>query len=165
MGLNTTQVVIVATGSYPRLVPKARAKQAMTQLRSDETLAKAGRIIALKSAELRGAVLELVEQTEEAARAADWITVYEAAHEIRGMAGTAGLAATGRIANGLCHYLDTIAELGLAPDVAVANLHLGAIGRSARIQDDAARHGDAVAQELSALVARKLAEIKDSATP
>src|ERR1700733_2110373 len=80
MGLNTTQVVIVSTASYPRLVPKARAKQAMMQLRSDEMLAKAGRIIALKSAELRGAVLELVEQTEEAARAGDWITVYETTH-------------------------------------------------------------------------------------
>ena len=101
---------------------------------------------------------------EVAARAADWTSVYDTTHEIRGLAGTAGLIATGRIANGLCHYLDAIAELGLKPDGAIASLHLDAIVRSARTEDDTARHGDAVAQELSALVARKLAEIKDSTT-
>jgi hypothetical protein len=90
--------------------------------------------------------------------------VYAATHEIRGLAATAGLAATGRIANVFCHYLDAVAQLGLAPETAIAKLHLNALVRSARTEDDTARHGDLVAQELSALVARKLAELKDSST-
>ncbi|HEX4303779.1 MAG TPA: hypothetical protein VHZ78_13365 [Rhizomicrobium sp.] len=149
---------------YPPLLSKARSRQAMNMLRSPETISKASRIIALKSTELRGAVLELVARVEDAARAGDWALVYETTHEIRGLAGTAGLTATGRIANGLCHYLDTVARLKLKPDVAVASLHLDAIVRSARTEGEAAQHGDAVAQELAALVVRKLAEIKVSAT-
>jgi hypothetical protein len=52
-------------------------------------------------------------------------------------------------------------ERGSAPDASIASLHLDAIVRSARTEHDAARHGDAVAQELSMLVARKLAEVKE----
>ncbi|HEY4942821.1 MAG TPA: hypothetical protein VII56_15435 [Rhizomicrobium sp.] len=164
MHKNAPKIELVAAADYPSLLPKTRSGQAMATLKSHDTLAKASRIIALKTAELRGAVLELVKQMEQAARAADWPSVYDTTHEIRGLAGTAGLAATGRIANGLCHYLDAIAALGLKPDSAITSLHLGAISRSARTDDDAARHGDAVAQQLSALVARKLSEIKDSTT-
>ncbi len=133
----------------------------MAGLKSSDILAKASRVIAMKTAELQGAVLTLVGEMERAGRAADWAAVYDATHEIRGMAGTAGLIATGRIANGLCRYLDSMSELGLPPDGVVTSLHLDAIGRSARTEDDTARHGDAVAEQLSALVTRKLAEIKD----
>jgi hypothetical protein len=156
---------LIPADSYPQMLPKAKRAQAMLTLRSSETLTKAGRIIAIRAAELRGAVLELIGQMEAAAQAGDWPVVYTTAHEIRGLAGTAGLAATGRIANGFCHYLDTIALRRLKPDDAVATLHVDAIARSARTEDDAARHGDAVAQQLSRLVTRKLAEIKDSETP
>jgi hypothetical protein len=145
------------------LLPGVR-RQAVTKLRSPETLARAGRIIALKNAELRGAVLLLIAQMEDAVRAQDWPAVYDATHEIRGMAGTADLGATGRIANGLCHYLDAMTRLGHTPEAAVASLHLDAVLRSARTKDDTARHGDAVAQQLAELVARKLADIKISAT-
>ena len=165
MRKSVAQTEVVSVDDYPPLLPHARSKQAMKTLKSGETLAKASRIIAMKTAELRGAVLELVGEMEVAARAADWPAVYSTTHEIRGLAGTAGLTATGRIANGLCHYLDAIAAMGLLPDAAVASLHMGAIVRSARTKDDAARHGDAVAQQLAALVARKLADIKDSAMP
>ncbi|MEJ0028240.1 MAG: Hpt domain-containing protein [Rhizomicrobium sp.] len=150
-------------GDYPPLLSEAGRKQAMAKLKSSETLARASRVIALKTAELRGAVLALVDELGAAMRARDWPTVFSATHEIRGLAGTAGLVATGRIANGLCHYLDSIAQLGIEPDAAVAGLHLDAVIRSARTEDDAARHGDAVAQQLAALVARKLAEAKVSA--
>ncbi|MEI9990891.1 MAG: Hpt domain-containing protein [Rhizomicrobium sp.] len=154
----------VATASYPRLLSEGARKQAMAKLKSGETLAKASRVIAMKTSELRGAVLALVEQLEAAMQAQDWPTAFSATHEIRGLAGTAGLTATGRIANGLCHYLDSIAQLGIEPDATVTNLHLGAVIRSARTEDEAAQHGDAVAEQLAALVARKLAEIKDPAT-
>ena len=147
----------------PPLLSEGGRKQAMAKLKSSDTLAKATRIIAMRTAELRGAVLALIEQLEDAMRAQDWPSVFAATHEIRGIAGTAGLSATGRIANGLCHYLDSIAQLGLLPDAAIANLHLDAVIRSARTEDDAARHGDAVVELLSALVARKLAEIRESA--
>jgi len=149
--------------AYPPLLPKVARKRAMAHLQSRETLAKAGRVIAMKRAELRGAVLDFVEQLEQAMRAGDWDAVFAATHEIRGLAGTAGLTATGRIANVLCHYLDSIAQLGLAPESAVAQLHLDAVIRSARTEEDTARHGEAVTQQLSALVERKLADVKESA--
>ena len=87
--MRKTASKVVPVADYPALLPKARSKQAMVQLRSGETLAKASRIIAMKTAELRGAVLALVEDMEQSARAADWTSVYDTAHEIRGMAGTA----------------------------------------------------------------------------
>jgi HPt (histidine-containing phosphotransfer) domain-containing protein len=163
MGMRKANSELVPVEKYPQLLPPARRKQALSALRSSETLAKAGRAIALRSADLHGAVLEQVAHMEQAARAQDWTAVFAAAHEVRGLAGTAGLPATGRIANGLCHYLDAMAQRARAPDSVVAGLHLDAILRSARTGDDAARHGDAVAQQLSALVAHKLSEIKDSA--
>ena len=164
MRKSVAKIELVPAADYPMMLSKARAKQAMAMLRSSEIEAKASRVIALKTAELRGAVIAMIEQMETAARAADWPAVYETTHEIRGLAGTCGLTATGRIANGLCHYLDAIAELGQKPDGAVTSLHLDAIVRSARTKDEVARHGEAVAQQLAALVARKLAEIKDSTT-
>ncbi len=102
---------------------------------------------------------------EAAARSADLVTIFEQAHEIRGLAGNAGLVATGRIANGLCKYLDAIERAEYASDRELVVLHLEAIARAARAEDEATRLGDAVANELAALVDRKLAEINDSARP
>ena len=161
MSESVTRVEMVPVEDIPSLLNKSRSKQAMTLLKSSALLAKAGRVLAMKSTEMRGAVLELVEQVEGEARSGDWRAVYATTHEIRGLAGSAGLTATGRIANGLCHYLDAMNERGAAPDAAIASLHLDAIVRSARTAHDATRHGDAVAQELSLLVARKLAEVKE----
>lgn len=158
----STAPQIMPAESYPSLLSPFQRRQAMSKLRSAETLAKASRIIAARAAELRDAVLELVTQFEDAAQAQDWAQVYATTHEIRGLAATAGLSSTGRIANVFCHYLDAIAQLERMPDTAIAQLHLVALVRSARTEDDTARHGEQVAQELSALVARKLAELKDS---
>ncbi len=151
---------IVAPESYPALLALGARRQALAALTSSETLARAGRVIALKSAELRGAVFELLVALEEAVTARDWPSVFAATHEIRGLAGTAGLGATGRIANVFCRYLESIAQLGRDPDETVTGLHLDALILSARTRDDTERHGDAVVRELSALVARKLSEIK-----
>ncbi|HWD28045.1 MAG TPA: hypothetical protein VG387_12820 [Rhizomicrobium sp.] len=161
---NAAIAQLVPAEAYPPLLSPLQRRQAMAKLRSAETIAKASRILAARAAELRDAVLELVAQFEEAMAVADWPMVYSATHEIRGLAATAGLGATGRIANVFCHYLDAVAQLGLAPETAIAKVHLNALVRSARTEDDTARHGDMVAQELSALVARKLAELKDSST-
>ncbi len=155
---------IIPAADYPALLPPARRAQALRLLRSNEMLDKANRVILMKKAELRGAVMEHVERIEAAARAKDWTLVFEMAHEIRGLAATAGLAATGQIANGLCRYLDTLNLLAAAPDVTVTSLHLDAIVRSARTEDDAARYGATVADQLESLVERKLGAIKEAAT-
>lgn len=151
---------IVSAENYKPLLPKDRQKAAIASLRSSATLAKAGRVIAQRTAQLR-AVLDMVAQMDAGARDGDWPAAFAAAHEIRGLAGTAGLSATGRIANGFCHYLDALQRMGAEPDPAVAGLHIGAVVRSARTEDEAARHGDAVAEELAALVRRKLAELRN----
>jgi hypothetical protein len=157
-------VEVVPADKYPELLPKSHRKQAINLLKSGETLAKAARIIQEKTAELRRAVLNLIEQMIEAAQDQDWATVFATVHEIRGLAATAGLAATGRIANGLCHYFDALSRFSLEPDLTVVQLHLDAIARSARTEDDAARHGEAVVEQLATLVARKLADINASKT-
>ena len=152
------QAQFVAAALYKPLVPGERKKAALALLRSSETLAKTARVIAAKTAALRGAVLELVEEIERVA--GDRAAMFATAHEIRGLAGTAGLVATGRIANGLCRYLDTVEMLHATPDQAVVTLHVEAMARSSRTEDDTLRHGDAVVENLSALVTRKLAAIK-----
>ncbi|MBS0473331.1 MAG: Hpt domain-containing protein [Proteobacteria bacterium] len=159
-----SEAEIVPAEQYPALLSATRRGQAMSLLRSHATLTRANRAIAMRCAELRDAVLDLVDRLRQAALIADWQNVYDATHEIRGLAATAGLPATGRIANGLCTYLDCVARFALSPDPEIVQLHLGAILRSVRTEDDAARHGDTVAQELAALVSRKLGEIKDSAS-
>jgi hypothetical protein len=151
----------VPAAAYKPLVPRERRQAVVALLKSGETLAKAARVIAAKTAELRGAVLELVDEMERVARAGDWPAAFAAAHEIRGLAGTAGLTATGRIANGFCQYLDAVGMLHAIPELAVVTLHVDAITRSARTEDDTIRHGDAVAQHLAALVSRKIKDIKD----
>ena len=165
LGLNSQGENIIPATDYPPLLPAALRARALRLLRGGDTIAKANRVISLKRGELHGAVLQRVDLIEAAARTEDWSLVYDLAHEIRGMAGTAGLAATGRIANGLCGYLDALALFGAEPDRTVATLHLDAIVRSARTEDDAARHGAAVADQLASLVDRKLGEIKETTTP
>ncbi|HUO88831.1 MAG TPA: Hpt domain-containing protein [Rhizomicrobium sp.] len=164
MTQSEASVELIPADAYPPLLPMPLRAEALLTLRSAETLASANSIIALRSASLREAVHELIRQMRSAGRTASWISVYAAAHEIRGLAGTAGLSATGRIANGFCHYLDAVARQRIEPELDVVKLHLDAIARSARTEADTARHGDAVARELSELVARKLSEINESET-
>ena len=78
--------------------------------------------------------------------------------EIRGLAETASLRATGRIADGLCQYLDAMTQAGADADPSVVHLHLGAILRAAKAGSDS-KLGDVVTGELKALVERKLTEI------
>ncbi len=163
MGTDAGDPEFVSAASYPSLLPGGARKQAMAKLQSSETLAKASRVIAMRTAELRGAVLALVDRLEAAMQDGDLASVFAATHEIRGLADTVGLTATGRIANGLCHYLDSAQQIDMAPDAAIVHLHVDAVIRSARTEDDAARHGEEVAAQLAALVARRLGEIKESA--
>jgi chemotaxis protein histidine kinase CheA len=131
-------------------------------LRDPEVVAEAVRIITDRAEELRSAVLTHVDRLDNATRQLDLGSVYDQAHEIRGLAGNAGLNATGRIANGLCRYLDAISRAKYPPDHELVTLHLDAIARAAHAEDEATRLGDTVANELAALVDKKLAEINDS---
>jgi len=152
----------IQPGVYP-VFPRKAASHLLHALRDPEIAAVAARVIASKAEDLRIAVLGYVDRMEEAASAADVVRIFEQAHEIRGLAGNAGLVATGRIANGLCKYLDAIDRAGRTPDQALVALHLEAIARAAHAEDEATRLGDTVANELAALADKKLAEINDSA--
>jgi hypothetical protein len=147
---------MIAPDAYPQMLPKGQGALFSQTLRSGATEAKAARIIADRAEDLREAVLAYVEQLEAAGQ--DHQLVSDKAHEIKGFADTAGLPATARIADGLCHYLEKIQELEAAPDAAVIALHVSAIGRATRDSDQGGRMGEAVRSELAALSARKLAE-------
>jgi len=152
----------IMPGAYP-VFSRKTASRLLHALRDPEVVAVAARVIADKAEDLRIAVLAHVDRIADAARAADPVATYEQAHEIRGLAGNAGLLATGRIANGLCKYLDALDRAGRQPDRELVALHLEAIARAAHAEDEATRLGDTVANELAALVDKKLAEINDSA--
>jgi len=51
-------------------------------------------------------------------------------------------------------------QLGVGPDMAIVRLHIGAIARAARAEDEVSQMSDVVAKELAALVNHKLTEIK-----
>ena len=145
----------IPPGVYPVFSRKA-ASHLSQALRDPEVAAAAARVIAHKAEDLRVAVLGYVDRLEEAVRACDPAAIFEQAHEIRGLAGNAGLVATGRIANGLCKYLDAIDCAGRTPDQTLVALHLEAIARAARAEDEATRLGEEVANELAALVDKRL---------
>ena len=157
-----SRAVKIAPGGYPAL-PRKVALQLLEAVRDPTVIAAAARVIADKAEDMRFAVLGHIESLEQAARAADQTRIFDQAHEIRGLAGNAGLTATGRIANNLCKYLDALDQAAREPDQGLVALHLDAIGRAARAEDEATRLGDAVANELTRLVDKKLAEINDSA--
>ena len=152
-----SRAVKIPPGGYPAL-PRKVALQLLEAMQDPEIIAAAARVIADKAEEMRGAVLGHVESLEQAARAADQARIFEQAHEIRGLAGNAGL-----IANNLCKYLDALDQAGRQPYQELVALHLEAIGRAAHAEDEATRLGDVVANELAHLVDKKLAEINDSA--
>ena len=146
----------IMPGAYP-VLPHKTASSLLRALRDPEVVATAARVVADKAEDLRIAVLAHVDRIADAARACDPVAIFEQAHEIRGLAGNARLVATGRIANGLCKYLDAIRRAGRQPDQELVALHLEAIARAARAEDEATRLGDTVANELAALVDKKLA--------
>ena len=134
-------------------------------LRDPETAAKAQEAVASATQPMRESVLQYIARIEEAARAEDFARIYQESHEIRGLAGNANLAATARIANELCRYLDAYQQAGCTPERPVIRLHLEAISRSVSSEECASELGDTVANELAQLVAKKLAEINGPETP
>ena len=149
-------VQLIAPDSYRQMLSKPRAARAMQTLRAPETAAKAQAVMDEAMPAMRAAILQYVEEMERAAD--DMTKLFEAAHEIRGFAETAGMVTTGRIAEVLCRYMDDITRFGRTLDATIVTLHVSAIARAARAEDDNVRTGEAVAAELAALVAKRLSE-------
>jgi len=147
---------LIAPDAYPQMMSRADAARASLVLRATVTEEKAAGIIANAADGLREALLRYIAELERAG--ADIALVSDKAHEIKGFADTAGLPATARIAESLCHYLERCQDMGAATDNAVIALHVGAIGRASRDTNLDAHMQDAVIKELATLTAHKLAE-------
>jgi hypothetical protein len=150
---------MIPPDAYPQMVAKSEAAAVSRMLKSPETVVRGSKVIGNSIQSLRGAARDYVTELEQAGD--DLELISEKAHEIRGFAETAGLAATGRIADGLCRYFDESEQLGVGPDMAIVRLHIGAIARAARAEDEVSQMSDVVAKELAALVNHKLTEIKN----
>ena len=150
-------VEITAADSYPAVMPRREAAEFLGAIKSDAVKTRLDRAVAAKRYELCDAVRASVRRLEEAARHADMRAVFDEAHDIRGLAGTAGLVASGRIADGLCFYLDAMSHANAPLDTGIVGLHVGSIVRAAYAEDEATRLGTEVDEELRALVLRRLA--------
>jgi hypothetical protein len=149
-------VQFIAPEAYPQMMSRQQASRALSTLRSAETAARAQVVMEAAIAPMRAAILQYVEDIEQAG--GDMKKLFEAAHEIRGFAETAGLITTGRIAEILCRYMDDMQRFGKPCDVTIVALHASAIARAARAEEDDVRMGEVVAAELAALVARRLSD-------
>src|ERR1700712_4293375 len=156
MTATAKQPQFIAPDAYPQLMGKQEAARAMKTLRSATTTVKAAVAMEQAMPPMKIAILNYVCELEDAGR--DLVLVFEKVHEIRGFAETAGLATTGRIAEILCRYMDDMMRIGKPADTTIVALHVAAIARAARTEDDDLAMGEMVAAELAALVARRLTE-------
>ncbi len=154
----TRKAQVIPPDAYPQMVSKKDVAKLSRLLRASDTITRGAGVIAQASEALQGGVRDYVRELEQAI--GDHRITAEKAHEIRGFAETVGLRATGRIADGLCHYFEEMEKFGLAPDDHVIALHVCAIVRAAHAADETSRMSDVVARELAQLVTRKLAETK-----
>ena len=156
-----TNCTIIPPTEYPALP----ATNVLTRLlHSPPVIQATERVLASSEALFRDAVLAAIGRLVAAAPIGDAAAIYQEAHEIRGLAGNAGLAAAAAIANGLCGYLDAVVCTGQQADDIVTRLHIEAIGRAATASDETTRLGTTVANDLARLVAKKLAGINPSET-
>jgi hypothetical protein len=153
---------LIAPDTYPAVMPKERAAQFIAHLKSDA--AQKGGECAIQSSRniMRDAVEDYVRLLDEASRTMDMEQLFVQAHEIRGIAETAGFGVAGKMANGLYQYLDALD--GAAPDKAAVRLHVEAIQRVVSGEDEGAI-ANVVAEELTLLVIRKLGEAKALGLP
>lgn len=150
-----TQTTIPAS-DYRPIMRACDARAFLKMLRNPKLATRMDRVVAGRRSQLRDVVRAGAARLERATKDSDFDTVYGEAHEIRGIAETGGLAASGRIADRLCLYLDAVTRAGLAVDGGIVGLHVGAITRASCAEDEATRLGSEVAEQLGALVARKL---------
>jgi hypothetical protein len=158
MTKSNSEAQFIAPDAYPQMMSKQAAANAMKVLRSAQTAVKAHLAMEAHVPPMRAAILQYVDELE--AVIDDMAKVFEKVHEIRGFAETAGLVTTGRIADILCRYMDDMYRIKKPIDTMLVNLHVSAIARAARAEDDDLKMGEVVAAELAALVARRLAEAR-----
>jgi chemotaxis protein histidine kinase CheA len=155
------EVAFIAASDYPAVLTGDGASRFLKKLASPETAQRAARMIELRRDKLCDAVLDYIRQLESAAATSDLPDIFGQAHEIRGLAATAGMEAAGRIADGLCRYLEASKEQKAPVEPAVIALHVDAIVRASSSTEEAGKFGSRVAVELGALVARKLGAVND----
>ncbi len=148
----------IAPDAYPQMISKQGAARALQTLRSAQTAVKAQVAFEAAVPPMRAAILQYVDELE--AISTDMAKVFEQVHEIRGFAETAGLVTTGRIAEILCRYMDDMDRIGKPVDAAIVALHVSAIARAARAEEDDVKLGEVVAAELAGLVTRRLAGMR-----
>jgi chemotaxis protein histidine kinase CheA len=151
-----SNATLIGTDQYPPVLAGEDAAKFLHNLAKPETAQRAARMIELRRNELCDTVLDYIRRLESAATTNNLSDIFGQAHEIRGLAATAGMDAVGRIANGLCQYLDASNNLQSETDPAVIALHVDAIVRASTSGNEALKFGSRVAVELGALVARKL---------
>ena len=160
-------VEVISVDTYPRVLPRQEAAQFLNALKGKAVKDRVGHVINAGRHALSDAVRLASERLEKLARKGDMEAILAESYEIRSMAETAGLTASGRIADGLCFYLNAVTRAETPADPEVVSLHVDAIARAARAQDEATRLGTEVANELRALVLDRLglsAAPKPSAT-
>lgn len=150
--------ILIAPGDYPGFSPKATEKL-KKRLSSGAVASVAARVLESSIPTMRQAVLEALPRLEAAL--GDTAKVYAEAHEIRGLAGNAGLDAAAKLASLLCLYLDGMGRAGRKAEPAIIGLCVAAIGRSARALDEETRLGTHVVQDLGVLINRRLLEIAE----
>lgn len=153
---NPRNVEIIPADTYPQMLPRRDAAQFLNALKSKHVKDRVGHVINAGKHTLSDAVRLASDRLEKLARKGDMEAILAEAYEIRSMAETAGLTASGRIAGGLCLYLNAVARAKTPADPKVVSLHVDAIARAARARDEATRLGTEVASELRTLVLDKL---------
>lgn len=159
--MSESQPVFIQPGDYPGLSDEA-TRSLKKALKSTAVAMAATKALTDNIAPMREAVLAALPKLEAAGT--DLAKIYEEAHEIRGLAGNAGLGAAAKIAGVLCLYLDGMMRAGRPADAVLITLCIAAIGRSARALDEETRTGAHVVKDLGVLISRKLAEIADLPT-
>ncbi|HZQ40255.1 MAG TPA: hypothetical protein VFA87_05665 [Rhizomicrobium sp.] len=149
-----TDVELIEPEDYPQMVSKRDSLRCMQTLQSDRVVLKAKTAMASYTPMLRDAILEYVEALEGAGT--DLTQIFAIAHEIRNFAANAGMGTAGRVAENLCRYMDEMERVQKPVDPAIVTLHVAAIARAARAEEDDAKMGDVVSGELNALVKRRL---------
>lgn len=153
---NRPEVEVIPVHAYPQMLSRHAAAQFVNSLKSKDVRTRVSNALTAGKHALFDVVRSSSARLDAELRKGDMAALLGEAYEIRGLAETAGLTAAGRIAEGLCFYLNAAAEKKLAPDLGVVSLHVDAVIRAANAQDEATRLGTEVANELRSLVQDRL---------
>lgn len=155
---------IIDADQYPAMLSPEAAESFLIELSLRDTSKRATTALDTKRMQVSLAVRGYIEALEKAFQTGDIQTMFDQAHEIRGLAANAGLDAVGRLADGLYKYVDMSRRMEAPPDADVIVLHINAIARASSTADEAKAYGERVATELNALVEHKLQAVNRSKT-